>query len=93
MQENILTIQKGMSSSLSLITTLGSDLSENERNQIIRKAYMSSRAVKDFVIGELDLETFLDIQEVCLLESSMDEYLDIVEVNIANLNFAELLLS
>jgi|GEM_PF-7088186 len=87
------TVQGELSSSLSLITTLGSDLSDSEREELIKKAYISSLAVKDFVTGELDLETFLDIQEYCLEEESMDSYLNTINVNIQDLSFAELLMS
>ena len=87
------SVEEGMLNSLSLITTLGSDLSDSEREEIIKKSYISSLAVKDFVTGELDLETFLDIQEHCLADCSMDDYLNIVESNVENLSFAELLMS
>jgi len=87
------TVEEEMLNSLSLITTLGSDLSNSEQEEIIKKAHISSLAVKDFVLGELDLESFLDIQEYCLTDSTMDNYLDIVENNIENLSFAELLMS
>jgi hypothetical protein len=88
-----LSVEEGMLNSLSLITTLGFDLSDSEREDIIKKSYMSSLAVKDFVTGELDLDTFLDIQRHCLTDSSLDDYLDVVENNIQNLSFAELLMS
>lgn len=91
MEEAILIVEEGLSNSLSLIITLGSDLSNDEREEMIKKAYMSSLAVKDFVRGELDLEAFLDIQEFCLTDSSMDNYLNIVSTNIESLPFAELL--
>jgi hypothetical protein len=91
--EEELTVEGGMSRSLSLITTLGSDLSDSEREDLIKKAYISSLAVKDFVLGELDVASFLDIQEYCLTETSMDSYLNTVEENVENLSFAELLMS
>ncbi|MEG4883003.1 hypothetical protein QUB75_19680 [Microcoleus sp. K1-B6] len=87
------SVQEGMLNSLSLVTTIGSDLSDSEREEIIKKAYISSLAVKDFVAGELDVDSFLDIQKYCLTESSIDNYLDTVEANIENLSFAELLMS
>ena len=87
------TVEEEILDSLSLVTTLGSDLSDSEREELIQKAYISSLAVKDFVLGELDLETFLDIQEYCLTEALMDDYLDTVEENIESLSFAELLMS
>jgi hypothetical protein len=92
MNEDI-SIQEGVTKSLSLITTLGSDLSDSEREDIIKKSYMSSLAVKDFVTGEIDLDTFLDIQKFCLTDNSVDNYLQIVSTNIENLSFAELLTS
>lgn len=91
MDEEI-TVEGEISSSLSLITTIGSDLSDSEREELIKKAYISSLAVKDFVSGELDVYTFLDIQEYCLTEASMDNYLDTVAKNIETLSFAELLI-
>lgn len=78
---------------LSLVITIGSDLSNSEQEEIIKKAHISSLAVKDFVLGELALDDFLDIQEFCLTGCSMDNYLGIVEDNIENLSFAELLTS
>jgi hypothetical protein len=87
------TVEGELSNSLSLITTLGSDLSDSEREEIIKKAYISSLAVKDFVQGELDLDTFLDVQEYCLTEASMDSYIGTVADNLENLVFAELLIS
>jgi len=86
------SVKEELSNSLSLITTIGSDLSESEREGLIKKAYISSLAVKDFVSGELDLLSFLDIQEYCLAEASMDSYLDTVANNIESLPFAELLI-
>ena len=86
------TVKEELSNSLSLITTIGSDLSDSEREGLIKKAYISSLAVKDFVSGELDLLSFLDIQEYCLTEASMDSYLDTVANNIETLPFAELLI-
>jgi len=86
------TVKEELSNSLSLITTIGSDLSDSEREGLIKKAYISSLAVKDFVSGELDLLSFLDIQEYCLTEASMDSYLDTVANNIESLSFAELLI-
>ena len=68
-------------------------MSDNEREELIQKAYISSLAVKDFVSGELDINTFLDIQEYCLTGASMDDYLDTVEESIESLGFAELLMS
>jgi hypothetical protein len=88
-----ISVEEGMLNALSLITTLGPDLSESEREEIIKKSYISSLATKDFVTGELDLDTFLDIQKHCLTDSSMDDYLNIVESNLENLSFAELLTS
>jgi len=88
-----LSVEEGMLNALSLITTLGPDLSESEREEIIKKSYISSLAVKDFVAGELDVNSFLDIQQFCLTDSSIDDYLNIVESNIENLSFAELLTS
>jgi len=84
---------EGLTQSLSLVTTLGPDLSDSERQDIINKAYMSSLAVKDFVAGNLDLNSFLDIQEFCLTDSSIDDYLNTVNTNIEGLSFAELLVS
>jgi hypothetical protein len=86
-----LEIQEGLSDCLSLITTIGSDLSESEQQELIKKSYISSLAVKDFVLGELNLNDFLDIQEYCLTDSAMDNYLNVVSDNIENLSFAELL--
>lgn len=91
--EKEIEVKEEFFNSLSLITTLGSNLSDSERNEIIKRAYMSSCAVKDFVAGELDVETFLDIQEYCLVGQSIDDYLDTVNNNIQNLSFAELLTS
>jgi hypothetical protein len=93
MEEEFLTVEEGLLNSLSLITTVGSDLSESEHTEIIKKAYISSLAVKDFIAGELDLNSFLDIQEYCLIESSIEDYLDIVAFNIENLSFSELFTS
>lgn len=87
------SVQEEMLNSLSLITTIGPDLSESEREEIIKKSYISSLAVKDFVAGELDVDTFLDIQTHCLTDSSIDNYLDLVGSNVENLTFAELLMS
>jgi hypothetical protein len=86
------TVEEEISNSLSLITTIGSDLSDSEREELINKAYISSLAVKDFVSGELDVVSFLDIQEYCLTETSMDSYLNTVANNIETLPFAELLI-
>jgi len=86
------TVEEEVSNSLSLITTIGSDLSDSEREELINKAYISSLAVKDFVSGTLDLFSFLDIQEYCLTEASMDSYLNTVANNIETLPFAELLI-
>lgn len=88
--ENLI-VEEALSDSLSFITVIGPDLSDGEKDEIIKRAYISSLAVKDFVAGELDLESFLDIQEYCLTEQSMDNYLDIVDSNIRSLSFAELL--
>lgn len=92
MEESV-TVQEGLSKSLSVITTIGDDLSDSQRSEIIKKAYMSSLAVKDFVAGELDVDTFLDIQQFCLTDSSIDDYLNVVNTNIEGLTFAELLTS
>jgi hypothetical protein len=86
------TVDEEISNSLSLITTLGCDLSDSEREELIKKAYISSLAVKDFVRGDLDINSFLDVQEYCLTETSMDSYLNTVADNIENLPFAELLI-
>jgi fumarate hydratase class II len=91
MQEQL--IQEQLMQSFSLVTTLGEDLSQSEREEIIKKAYMSSLAVKDFVSGKLDLGSFLDIQQFCLTNSSIDDYLGIVNTNIESLSFAELLIN
>lgn len=91
--EEELILQEQLSNSLSLITVIGDDLSDSEREELMKKTYMASLAVKDFVSGELDLDTFLDIQDYCLTESTMDNYLDIVSSNLQELPFAELLVS
>ena len=93
MTEEDLTIEQELSDSLSLITVIGDDLSDTEKEEIIKKAHISSLAVKDFVLGELDLESFLDIQEYCLTGDSMDNYLNTVNANVENLSFVELLAS
>lgn len=93
MEEEDLTVEQGLSDSLSLIVVIGDDLSSSEREEIIKKAHISSLAVKDFVQGELDLESFLDIQEYCLTESTLDSWLNTVNTNIEQLTFAELLTS
>lgn len=93
MTEENLTIEQGLSDSLSLITVIGDDLSDTEKEEIIKKAHISSLAVKDFVLGELDLESFLDIQEYCLTGDSMDNYLNTVNTNVESLSFVELLAS
>ena len=93
MTEENLTIEQGLSDSLSLITVIGDDLSDTEKEEIIKKAHISSLAVKDFVLGELDLESFLDIQEYCLTGDSMDNYLNTVNTNFESLSFVELLAS
>jgi hypothetical protein len=87
-----LDLEEELTGSLSLVTTLGSDLSDTEREELIKKSYISSCAVKDFVAGELDFHTFLDIQEYCLC-TSVDSYLETVNENIESLSFAELLMS
>ncbi|MCC3473309.1 MAG: hypothetical protein JGK38_23930 [Microcoleus sp. PH2017_15_JOR_U_A] len=84
-------VQQGLTNSLSLIIVIGDDVSGSEREELIKKAHISSLAVKDFVQGELDLESFLDIQEYCLTEDSIDNYINTVNANIENLSFAELL--
>lgn len=91
--EESLAVQQDLTNSLSLIVVIGDDLSDSEREEMITKAHISSLAVKDFVQGELDLESFLDIQEYCLSEDSMDNYLNTVNANIEELSFAELLAS
>lgn len=83
-------IQEGIENSLLLFTTLGPDLTDSERQGLIDKAYISSCAIRDFLNHAIDLETFLDVQEFCLTQP-MDNYLKIVEVNLEELSFAELL--
>lgn len=85
-------VREGVQNTLLTVTTLGSDLNDSEREDFIQKSYLSSRSIIDFLNGELDVETFLDIQEFCLTDS-MDNYLHTVEANIAQLSFSELLLS
>ncbi|MEG4010404.1 hypothetical protein QUA41_30755 [Microcoleus sp. Pol11C1] len=85
-------VREGLQNSFTLITTLGPDLSDSEREELIEKSYISSRSIIDFLNGELDVETFLDVQEFCLTQP-MDNYLQIVHTNIESLSFAELLLS
>lgn len=91
--EEELLVQEELSNSLSLITVIGDDLSDSEREELMKKTYMASLAVKDFVAGELDVDTFLDIQSYCLTESTVDRYLNIVSDNLQQLPFAELLAS
>ena len=93
MKEENLIVTNELTNSLSLIIVIGNDVSDSEREELINKAHISSLAVRDFVQGELDLDSFLDIQEYCLTEGSMDDYLGIVNTNIEELSFAELLVS
>lgn len=93
MEKEDLTLNQELSDSLSLIIVIGDDLSDSEREEIIKKAHISSLAVKDFVQGELSVDDFLDIQEFCLTESSVDDWLKVVNDNIEGLSFAELLVS
>lgn len=93
MEQEDLTVIEELTNSLSLIVVIGDDLSDSERDELITKAHISSLAVKDFIQGELDVESFLDIQEYCLTESSVDDWLNAVNINIEELSFAELLIS